>query len=137
LNEQNVPFRAGEVVFDLGRGERFEVLSVGKAPTEVHPLTRQVLADLGLEPSGIHAKRVDLCLAKVSIAYAIIVWDRAEADCLRLYPFALLTLYGPFDDPTQVEGSTAERLYAFRTIRDQIQRRVQLWLEELELRAYE
>jgi arsenate reductase len=81
-------------------GERFEVLSAGVAPTEVHPLTRQVLADIGLDPSGLYAKNLDDFFAKVSIAYAIIVCDQAEDLCPRLYPFALETLHWPFDDPT-------------------------------------
>jgi arsenate reductase len=124
-----------EVISRHYAGERFEVLSAGAAPTEVHPLTRQVLADIGLSPSGLHAKSIDLFLAKVSIAYASIVCERAEDDCPRLYPFARHTLYWPFDDPTQAAGSTAERSHTFRTARDQIQRRVQQWLEELELSA--
>jgi arsenate reductase (thioredoxin) len=113
-------------------GERFEVLSAGIAPTEVHPLTRQVLTDIGLDPSGLYAKNLDDFFAKVSIAYAIIVCDQAEDDCPRLYPFALQTLRWPFDDPTQAEGSTAERLHVFRMIRDQIERRLRTWLETLE-----
>lgn len=124
-----------EVLLRHSAGERFDVLSAGHSPTEVHPLTRQVLADIGLDSSGLHAKSLDLFFAKVSIAYAIIVCEQAEDDCPRLYPFALQTLYWPFDDPTQAEGSMAERLYAFRTVRDQIQRRVEQWLEELERRA--
>jgi arsenate reductase len=113
-------------------GERFEVLSAGVAPTEVHPLTRQVLTDIGLDTRELHAKSLDDFFAKVSIAYAIIVCEQAEDDCPRLYPFALQTLHWPFDDPTQVEGSTAERLHAFRTVRDQIQHRLRAWLETLE-----
>jgi hypothetical protein len=53
-------------------GERFEVLSAGARPTQVHPLTRQVLTDIGLDPSGLCAKDLDDFFAKVSIAYAII-----------------------------------------------------------------
>jgi arsenate reductase len=116
-------------------GERFEVLSAGVAPTEVHPLTRQVLTDIGLDPSGLQAKNLDDFFAKVSIAYAIIVCDQAEELCPRLYPFALQTLHWPFDDPTQAAGSTAERLHAFRTVRDQIDRRLRAWLLELEVHA--
>jgi arsenate reductase len=112
-------------------GERFEVLSAGVAPTEVHPLTRQVLADIGLDPSGLYAKNLDDFFAKVSIAYAIIVCDQAEDLCPHLYPFALETLHWPFDDPTQAEGSTAERLRTFRTVRDQIERRIRGWLDTL------
>jgi arsenate reductase (thioredoxin) len=69
----------------------------------------------------------------VSIAYAIIVCEQVEDDYPRLYPFALNTLYWPFDDPTEAEGSTAERSHAFRTVRDQVARRVRAWLQELEV----
>ena len=124
-----------EVLLRHYAGERFDVLSAGHSPTEVHPLTRQVLADIGLDSSGLHAKGLDRFFAKVSIAYAIIDCDQAEDDCPRLYPFALQTLYWPFDDPTQAKGSMAERIHAFRTVRDQLQRRVEQWLEELERRV--
>jgi arsenate reductase len=113
-------------------GERFEVLSAGVAPTEVHALTRQVLTDIGLDPSGLYAKRLDDFFARVTIAYAIIVCKQVEDGCPRLYPFALQTLHWPFDDPTRAEGSMAERLHAFRTVRDQIDRRLRDWLETLE-----
>ncbi|HEX9869683.1 MAG TPA: arsenate reductase ArsC [Candidatus Tectomicrobia bacterium] len=113
-------------------GERFEVLSAGAMPTEVHPLTRQVLTDIGLDPSGLYAKNLDDFFARVSIAYAIIVCDQAEDGCPHLFPFALQTIHWPFDDPTQTAGSTAERLHAFRTVRDQIDLRLRDWLETLE-----
>jgi arsenate reductase len=113
-------------------GERFEVLSAGAMPTEVHPLTRQVLADIGLDPSGLYAKNLVDFFAKVSIAYAIILCDQAEDDCPRLYPFALRTLHWPFDDLTQAGGSTAERLRTFHIVRDQIDRCLRAWLDTLE-----
>ena len=116
-------------------GERFEVLSAGVTPTEVHSLTRQVLAEMGLDPRGLYAKRLDDFFAKVSIAYAIIVCHQVEDGCPRLYPFALQTLHWPFEDPTQAEGSTAERLHAFRAVRDQIDCRIRAWLQELEVNA--
>jgi protein-tyrosine-phosphatase len=81
-----------KVLLRHSAGERFDVLSAGHSPTEVHPLKRQALADIGLDSSGLHAKSLDLLFAKVSIAYAIIVCDQAEDDCLRRYPFALQTL---------------------------------------------
>jgi arsenate reductase (thioredoxin) len=118
-------------------GERFEVLSAGVAPTEVHPLTRRVLTDIGLDPRGLYAKDLDDFFAKVSITYAIIVCDRAEDGCPRLYPFALNTLYWPFDDPTQAEGTVEVRLRTFRRVRDEIDRRVRAWLEALEGSAYD
>jgi arsenate reductase len=113
-------------------GERFEVLSAGVAPTEVHPLTRQVLTEIGLDLSELYAKSLDDFFPRVSIAYAIIVCDQAKDGCPRLFPFALQTLHWPFDDPTQAKGSTMERLRTFRTVRDQIERRIRAWLGSLE-----
>jgi arsenate reductase len=113
-------------------GTRFEVLSAGLTPTQVHPLTRQVLTEIGLDPSGLCAKGLHVFLGKVSIRYAIIVCHRAQVHCPRLYPFAVHTLYWPFDDPTQAVGSAEERLRTFRTVRDQIAHRVRSWLDTLE-----
>ena len=69
-------------------GDRFEVLSAGLAPTQVHPLTRQVLTETGLDPRALRAKGLNDFLGRVSIHYAIIVCAQAEADCPRLYPCA-------------------------------------------------
>jgi arsenate reductase len=113
-------------------GDRFEVLSAGLTPTQVHPLTREVLTETGLDPSTLCAKGLDAFLGKVRIHYAIIVCDEGEVHCPRLYPFALQTLYWPFDDPTQAQGAKEERLRCFRTIRDQIAHRVRAWLDTLE-----
>jgi arsenate reductase len=48
-------------------GERFEVLSAGLEPTQVHPLTCEVFTEVGLDPQALYAKRLDLCLATVPI----------------------------------------------------------------------
>ncbi len=37
-------------------GERFEAASAGFEPTDVHPLTRAVLAEVGIGASSLHAK---------------------------------------------------------------------------------
>lgn len=39
-------------------GDRFEVFSAGFDPTEIHPLTRKVMSEMGLDLSGQHAKSV-------------------------------------------------------------------------------
>ena len=109
-------------------GDRFAVASAGLAPTEVHPFTQQVLREIGLDPRGLWAKNLKEFLGKVPIQYAIIVCDQAEMDCPHLYPFALQTLYWPFDDPTQARGDAEKRLKTFRAVRDQIDARLRTWL---------
>jgi arsenate reductase len=112
-------------------GDRFEVYSAGLEPTAVHPLTRQVLTEAGIDGSGLQAKRVNEFLGKASIQYAIVVCTEAEWQCPRLFPFAVGNVRWPFEDPVQVSGTDAERLAAFRGVRDAIEARLRSWLTEL------
>lgn len=112
-------------------GDRFEVYSAGLEPTAVHPLTRQVLTEAGIDGSGLQAKRVNEFLGKASIQYAIVVCTEAEWQCPRLFPFAVGNMRWPFEDPVQVSGTDAERLAAFRDVRDAIEARLRSWLTGL------
>jgi arsenate reductase len=69
-------------------GDRFDVTSAGLEPTEVHPSTRTVLSEIGIDASPLYAKSVNDYLAKVSVRHAIIVCAQAEAHCPKIYPFA-------------------------------------------------
>lgn len=112
-------------------GDRFVVASAGLDPTAVHPLTRQVLVEAGIDVSGLHAKGVNTFLGKASVQYAIVVCGEEEWRCPRFFPFAVGNLYWPFADPQRVEGPPEERLQAFRNVRDAINARIRAWLREL------
>jgi arsenate reductase len=112
-------------------GDRFEAYSAGLEPTAVHPLTRQVLTEAGVDVSGLQAKGVNEFLGKASVRYAIVVCTEAEWQCPRLFPFAVGNMRWPFEDPVQVSGTDAERLAAFRGVRDAIEARLRTWLTEL------
>jgi arsenate reductase len=73
-------------------GDRFEVVSAGLEPTEVHPFTHQVLTERGIEMHPLRAKGVREFLGKVKVDYAIAVCNPAEIDCPRMFPFALRIL---------------------------------------------
>ena len=112
-------------------GDRFEVCSAGLEPTEVHPLTRRVLEEVGIDTSELAAEGLDGYMARVSVQYAIIVCERTQAQCPRLYPFARETLYWPFEDPAAFRGTPEATLQKFREVRDQIEGRIGVWLSEL------
>ena len=114
-------------------GSRFEVVSAGLEPTSVHAFTRRVLEEKGMDTRGLHAKSLGEFLGKAHIRYAIIVCEYTEEQCPRLYPFALQTLYWPFDDPLQAQGSCAQRLETFRAVRDKIADRLCEWLHQCTL----
>jgi len=100
-------------------------------PTEVHPLTRHVLAEVGIDPSGLSGKGTKEFLGKMAVRYAIIVCEEAEKGCPRMFPFTLQTLSWPFDDPIGDEGSPEVQLARFRRVRDEIDTRLRAWLHEL------
>lgn len=56
-----------EVLLRHLAGDRFEVASAGLAPTVVHPLTRQVLTEAGLDAGGLRAKGVGEFLSQASV----------------------------------------------------------------------
>jgi arsenate reductase len=113
-------------------GDRFEVFSAGFDPTEIHPLTRKVMAEAGLDLSDQHAKSVKEYLGKIIFTYLITVCEKAEKDCPIAFPGVLLRMYWPFEDPVAATGSDAQKLEKFREIRDKIEQRIQLWLKEME-----
>jgi len=113
-------------------GDRFEVHSAGYEPTDINPFTRRVMEEVGLDLSGQCAKGVKEYLGKINFAYVIIVCDRAEKICPTAFPsISRQRLFWPFEDPVAFEGTDEERLAKFREIRDQIDRRILQWLNEL------
>jgi arsenate reductase len=111
-------------------GHRFEACSAGLEPTEVHPLTRRVLEEIGIDTSDLRAKGINEFLGKVPIRYAVIVCERASRSCPNVYPFATHVLHCPFEDPAEAEGSLEERLAVFRRVRDEIAARVRRFVLE-------
>jgi arsenate reductase len=113
-------------------GDRFEVYSAGFEPTDINPVTRQVLAEVGLDLGGQYAKGVTEYLGKINFAYVIIVCARAEKTCPTAFPgISQQRLFWPFEDPAAFKGTAEEKLAKFREIRDQIDHRIRQWLREL------
>ncbi len=114
-------------------GDRFNVYSAGLDPTELHPMTRQVMQEVGLDLDDQYAKGVETYLGKLLVSYLIIVCETANSRCPRTWPGLEIQkrLFWPFDDPVAAEGSEEERLRKFRQVRDQIEQRIKSWFEDI------
>jgi arsenate reductase (thioredoxin) len=110
--------------------DRFEVHSAGLEPRQINPLAVQVMEEAGISMKGHHSKSLSEFLGKVPVRFAIIVCDRAEKACPKLWPFGATVLSWPFDDPATAEGSLEVRLEKFRDVRNQIENRIRLWLAQ-------
>lgn len=111
-------------------GEAFEAHSAGLAPKEIHPLTLQVMQEIGYNMTGHSAKGVEVYLGKQLFQILITVCDDADKNCPTTWPGVYQRLHWSFEDPAQFEGSPEEKLAKFRSIRDQIQAKITNWLKE-------
>ncbi|MDF1837959.1 MAG: metalloregulator ArsR/SmtB family transcription factor [Planctomycetota bacterium] len=117
-----------EALLRLRAGDRFEVYSGGLKPRGIHPLTLEVLQEIGVDTGELQCKDLGQLLGKVAIHHAIIVCESANSDCPRLHPFARHQHYWPFPDPVDEPGDRETQLALFRQVRDAIDARIQTWL---------
>jgi arsenate reductase (thioredoxin) len=112
-------------------GDRFEVFSAGYHLREIHPYTKQVMAEIGIAISDQNAKNVKEFLGHKDFRYLIVVCEQAEKTCPKVFPGVLIRMFWPFEDPVTFGGSDEEKLAKFREVRDKIAERIRLWLREL------
>ena len=99
-------------------GERFDVESAGTKPGHVRPEAITAMKEIGIDISGHRSKSVDEFSGQ-NFDYVLTVCDNAKESC-PIYPGHTNRLHHNFEDPAAVVGSEAERLAAFRRVRDQI-----------------
>jgi arsenate reductase len=105
----------------IGR-HAFEAFSAGTHPSGVHPLTEHVVEEAGISRDGLRSKSIDE-FAGVTFDYVITLCDDARAVC-PVFPGADQSLHWGYTDPASVEGTTEERLEAFRRVFTHIGERV-------------
>jgi arsenate reductase len=97
-------------------GESIEVFSAGTKPGHVRPEAIAVMSELGIDLSGHRSKHVQEFDGQ-PFDYVITVCDNANESC-PVFPANTQRLHWSFADPAAVEGGQAERLAAFREVRD-------------------
>lgn len=115
--------------------DHFEAYSAGLEPKGIHPLTKQVMDEIGYDLSGHRSKGVQEFLGTVFIHQLITVCDNAEKNCPTAWLGVIRKAHWSFEDPAAFEGSPEEKLVKFREVRDQIQNQVQEWLVEQGLKT--
>ena len=99
-------------------GDRFVVQSAGTKATAIHPLAVRAMREVGIDISDQRSKSVD----DVGEGWDVVV-TVSDANC-PIPPRSGLKLRWSFPDPALASGDDEERLAAFRTVRDGIQKRV-------------
>jgi arsenate reductase len=109
-------------------GDRFEVFSAGVEASFVRPQAIEAMYEIGIDISQHRSKSVDEFLDK-QLDYVITVCDHASQRC-PVFPGAVTRIHWSIDDPV-VGGSKEMQLEAFRRARDELQRRLQSFVDDL------
>jgi arsenate reductase len=99
-------------------GSAFAPASAGVMASRVHPMTVAALAEIGIDWSAATSKALASMLER-HWDLVVTVCDEAAEACPAIPP-PTRVLHWSFEDPAAAAGSEAERLAAFRRIRDQI-----------------
>ena len=86
------------------------------------------MREIGIDISGHRSKSVDE-FAGQSFDFVVTVCDNARDNC-PVFPTGTARIHWSIEDPAAVEGTEAERLAAFRRIRDQIGERVKSFFQD-------
>ncbi len=110
-------------------GEQFEVFSAGTEPKgSILPEIKEVMREVGIDISEQWSKSVTEYLGKTHFSHVITVCADAEENCPAVFLNMGTHDHWPFDDPAKFDEET--RLDSTRSVRDQIEQRLRLWLAE-------
>jgi arsenate reductase len=103
-------------------GNSFDVASAGVSPSQIRPEAVQVMEEIGIPVINQYSKSVDVFSGE-RFDYIITVCDNAKESC-PVFPGNATRIHWSFDDPAAVEGTAAEKLEAFRRVRDEVVERI-------------
>jgi arsenate reductase len=113
----------------LGRG-RFQAFSAGSFPKrQVHPLALELLKRMKLPSEGFRSKSWDEFAAAGAppLDFIITVCDNAAGEVCPIWPGKPMTAHWGIADPAAVEGSDADKAFAFRKALKELETRVKLF----------
>ena len=121
---------AEAVLNDLGAG-RFNAYSAGSSPREnqkPNPLGLEVLQKSGYSIAGLRSKSWDEFAAPgaTTMDLIITVCDNAAGEVCPIWPGHPATAHWGYPDPSEGNGTDAEKLEAFRKTLHAIKRRLEL-----------
>lgn len=116
-----------EAIVNARLGDAWEAVSAGTQPSGyVHPQAIAALAEIGIEHQG-YSKTPD-AFRDVPFDLVVTVCDDAAENC-PLWLGQGKRVHLGFPDPAQAEGSQAEVLAQFRSVRDAIAQQVPALLQ--------
>jgi arsenate reductase len=118
-----------EGILRAAAGDILEVSSAGSKPSGlVHPFAVAVMDEIGIDIRSHWSKSMNEFLEQ-PIETVITVCGNADQVC-PMFPGQVNRFHWGFDDPARAEGTKADRLAAFRRVRDQIKEKFEAYAKE-------
>jgi protein-tyrosine-phosphatase len=109
-------------------GHELAAVSTATESIEADPLASEVMKEVGIDISGQQAKDIAESLRE-HFSYVVTVCD-ASREKFPVWPFTPNILHWSMVDPEQVQGSTEHKREVFRSVRDEISRKVREFLHQ-------
>ena len=115
----------------LGRG-RFQAYSAGSSPRDhqqPNPLALRTLEKTGISTQGLNSKSWDVFATPdaLKMDLVITVCDNAAGEVCPYWPGQPATAHWGYADPSETQGSEAEKLAAFAQTLHQIKHRLEIF----------
>lgn len=114
-----------EAILREAGDNKYIVYSAGTDPKGIDPRTIVVMNEAGLDISTQTSKDIDFFVGQ-QFDYIITLCDRARERC-PAFPGAT-SINWSFEDPAEASGNRDMQLKKFRKVRDEITRRIRLWM---------
>ena len=121
---------AESLLNSLGKGT-FRGFSAGSFPKgQVHPLALELLKRMDLPLEGLRSKSWDEFAAPGAsgIDFIFTVCDNAAGEVCPIWPGKPMTAHWGIADPAAVEGSDADKTFAFRKALNELEARIKLFI---------
>ena len=110
-------------------GDRLTVQSAGSAPSRVHPLAIEALAEIGIDISHQRSKAIAE-IDEIDRATVDTVITLCSEEVCPVYLGTARRLHWPLPDPAGHAESEAASLERFRSVRDELARRIERFLRD-------
>jgi len=121
-----------EALLDHLAGDRFEAHSAWLDPAPLNPLAVAVMAERGIDISRkrtkLVAEAVDELAAKGQRFDVVVTVCSKAAGLCPFVPGVTVTERWSFDDPGTVAGTLEQQLAKVRTVRDDIEVAIRIWV---------
>lgn len=110
-------------------GEKYEVKSAGLEAHGLNPRAVQVMTEAGVDISGNSSDVIDRDILNRA-AYVITLCGHADEHCPVIQNPNVIKWHWGFDDPAKATGTEEEIMAQFRSVRDAIKGRIELFVKQ-------